>query len=388
MKDGSTFQGYLRDDSRVGVRNHVLVLSSVACANGVVNAIGRAVPEAKVIVHPEGCGRGPEDVGVTWRTLSGLGKNPNVAAVLVVGLGCEFITAPGLAQDIAGVNKPVEHLVIQDEGGSKKTTKKGIDIVKKLVKHAKSIQPTACGLDSLTLGLECGGSDALSGVTANPLVGRLSEWLVEQGGTTMLSETTEMIGAEHVLARRAATTELGDRIVELVRKQRKLTEDILGDLAHMVISPGNIEGGLTNIAEKSLGCIIKAGTSPLQEIVEYGAPASKKGFVFMDTPGSDVFSLTGMAAGGAQIMIFTTGRGTPVGFPIVPVIKVSSNSDIYRKMEDDIDINAGRLLEGDSMDDLSRELVDFFTRVADGEETKAEANLQDAVSIFTASPPF
>jgi len=388
MKDTDIFQGFPREDGRVGVRNHVLVLSSVACSNGVVNAIGREVPEAKVIVHPEGCGRGPADVGITWRTLSGLGKNPNVAAVLVVGLGCEFITATGLAQDIGSTNKPVEHLVIQEEGGSKKTTAKGVEIAKKLVKHAKSKKPTECGLDQLTLGLECGGSDALSGVTANPLVGRLSEWLVEKGGTTMLSETTEMIGAEHVLARRAATKELGDQIVELVRKQRKQTEEILGDLAHMVISPGNIEGGLTNIIEKSLGCIIKAGTSPLQEIVEYAAPASKKGFVFMDTPGSDVFSLTGMAAGGAQMMIFTTGRGTPVGFPVVPVIKVSSNSDIYEKMGDDIDINAGRLLEGESMDDLERELVDLFISVANGRETRAEENLQDAVSIFTASPPF
>lgn len=388
MKNTDTFTGFPREDGRVGVRNHVLILSSVACANGVVNAIGRAVPEAKVIVHPEGCGRGPADVGITWRTLSGLGKNPNVAAVLVVGLGCEFITAPGLAQDIGSTNKPVDHLVIQEEGGSKKTTAKGIEITKNLVKHAKSKKAMECGMDQLTLGLECGGSDALSGVTANPLVGKLSEWLVEKGGTTMLSETTEMIGAEHVLARRAATKELGDQIVELVRKQRKQTEEILGDLAHMVISPGNIEGGLTNIMEKSLGCIIKAGTSPLQEIVEYASPASKKGFVFMDTPGSDVFSLTGMAAGGAQMMIFTTGRGTPVGFPIVPVIKVSSNSDIYEKMGDDIDINAGRLLEGESMDNLSQELVDLFIRVANGEETKAEENLQDAVSIFTASPPF
>ena len=388
MKYNDTFSGYPREDGRVGVRNHVLVLSSVACANGVVNAIGRAVPETKVIVHPEGCGRGPIDIGITWRTLSGLGKNPNVAAVLVVGLGCEFITAPGLAQDIAATKKPVEYLVIQEEGGSKKTTKKGIEIAKKLVKHAKSQKVTECDLEQLTLGLECGGSDALSGVTANPLVGKLSEWLVEKGGTTMLSETTEMIGAEHVLARRAASKELGDQIVGLVQKQRKQTEDLLGDLAHMVISPGNIEGGLTNIAEKSLGCIIKAGTSPLQEIVEYAATASKKGFVFMDTPGSDVFSLTGMAAGGAQIMIFTTGRGTPVGFPIVPVIKVSSNSDTYKKMEDDIDINAGRILEGQSMDDLGRELVDFFIRVASGEYTKAETNLQDAVSIFTATPPF
>lgn len=388
MTHNTMFLGYPREDGRVGVRNHVLVLSSVACANGVVNAIGRAVPEVKVIVHPEGCGRGPADVGIAWRTLSGLGKNPNVAAVLVVGLGCEFITATGLAQDIAGTKKPVEHLVIQDEGGSKKTTQKGIEIAKKLVSHAKSQKGVECGVDRLTLGLECGGSDALSGVTANPLVGRLSEWLVEKGGTTMLSETTEMIGAEHVLARRAASKDLGDTIVKLVRGQKKKTEELLGDLAHMVISPGNIEGGLTNIMEKSLGCIIKAGTSPLQEIVEYASPATKRGFVFMDTPGSDVFSLTGMAAGGAQIMIFTTGRGTPIGFPIVPVIKVSSNSDIYKRMEDDIDINAGRILEGESMDDVSRELVDLFIRVAGGEETKAEMNLQEAVSIFTATQPF
>jgi altronate dehydratase large subunit len=321
------FMGYKRPDGSCGVRNHVAVMSSVACANGVVAAIGREVPGVKAVTHTEGCGRGLADIGISKQTLVGLGKNPNVAAVLVVGLGCEFIKAPDVAQGIEECGKPVESLVIQEKGGSRKTTASGIEIVRDMLHRAEVIEREECGWDGLCVGLECGGSDALSGVTANPLVGAAANWLVEQGATVILSETTEMIGTENLLSRRAATPELGEKIVDLIKKQRKQTEDILGPLANIVISPGNIEGGLSNITEKSLGCVIKGGTSPINEIVEYSFAPTKKGLVIMDTPGSDIFSLTGMAAGGSQLMIFTTGRGTPAGFPIVPVIKVASNSE-------------------------------------------------------------
>lgn len=380
--------GYRRPDGSVGIRNHVVVMSSVSCANGVVNAIGRALPAVKTITHTEGCGRGPADIGISWRTLTGLGKNPNVSALLVVGLGCEFIPAAGLAADVAGTGKPAEALVIQQKGGSRKTTDAGIEIARRMLADADGRRREECEWSDLILATNCGGSDALSGVTANPLVGSVSDWLVARGGTTMLSETTEMIGTEHVLSRRAADPEVGKQVFELITKQRKQTEDILGPLAHMVISPGNIEGGLSNIMEKSMGCIIKAGTTPLMEVSDYATPPSKKGFVIMDTPGSDIFSITGMAAGGAQVMIFTTGRGTPVGFPIMPLIKVASNSELYGNMEDDMDVNAGRLLDGISMKEATGEFIELFMRVIEGQQTKAEINLQDILSINTVSPPF
>jgi altronate dehydratase large subunit len=382
------FMGYKRPDGACGVRNHVVIMSSVSCANGVVIAIGRELPEVKTITHTEGCGRGLADIEISKRTLVGLGKNPNVAGVVVVGLGCEFITAPDLAANISFSGKPVETLIIQKMGGSRKATAAGIEIARKMLVTAKAQKREECPWESLVIGLECGGSDALSGITANPLTGKAADWLIEKSGTVMLSETTEMIGTEHALARRAANPEMAEKIVALIEKQKKQTRDLLGPLADSVITPGNMEGGLTNIEEKSMGCVIKGGTSPLKEIVEYGQTPREKGLVIMDTPGSDIFSLTGMASGGAQVIIFTTGRGTPAGFPIVPVIKVASNSEIFLSMEDDMDINAGRLLEGVTMDQAGAELIALLQRVAGGEETKAEINKQDCLSIYTVGPAF
>jgi len=382
------FLGYKRPDGKCGVRNHVMVLSSVSCANGVVNAIGRELPEVKAVTHPEGCGRGIADVEITGRTLAGLCKNPNVAAVLIVGLGCEFMKASQVAEQVQASGKPVETLVIQEQGGTKKTTAKGLEVARKMLAEAGTVEREDCGWDKLVLGLECGGSDALSGVTANPLVGTAADWLVAQGGTVILSETTEMIGTEEVLSKRAATPEIGEKLYGMIKDHTAFVKEALGPFASMVISPGNIEGGLSNITEKSLGCIIKGGTSPVNEVVDYGAEPSAGGLVIMDTPGSDIFSLTGMAAGGAQIMLFTTGRGSPVGFPIVPVVKIASNSELFNMMEDDMDVNAGRLLEGVSIGDAGHELVDLIKRVVEGEQPKAEMNRQDCLSIQTVGPAF
>jgi altronate dehydratase large subunit len=382
------FRGYARADGSVGVRNHVIVLSTVACANGVVNAIARDVPGIKAITHTEGCGRGLKDLGITNRTLIGICKNPNVAAALVIGLGCEFVKGDFIAQVVGGTGKPVEYLSIQEQGGSQKTTRKGIEMAKRFLDQASSIRQEEFGFDRLTLGLECGGSDALSGVTANPMVGIAADWLVAQGGTVILSETTELIGTEHILSRRAKDKETGEKVMNLILNQKKKAEELLGPFAGISISPGNIEGGLSSIAEKSLGCIIKAGTSPINEVVEYGDIPAQKGLVIMDTPGSDIFSLTGMAAGGSQIMVFTTGRGTPAGFPISPVIKISSNTETFENMKDDMDLDAGRIIQGMSIEDAGAELIELIKRVADGEQPKAEANLQDVLSIYTVEPPF
>ncbi len=382
------FMGYKRPRGAAGVRNHVAVMSSVSCANGVVNAIGRELPEVKAITHTEGCGRGLVDIGISKRTLVGLAMNPNVFGIVVVGLGCEFIKAPDVAAAAGAGGAKVSSLVIQEVGGTRKATAQGVEMARALLGEAAAQERTEIGWDELTVGLECGGSDALSGVTANPLVGVAADWLVGEGGRAILSETTEMIGTEKVLSRRAKNEEMGKKIVELIRKQRKQTEDILGPLANLVISPGNVEGGLTNITEKSLGCIIKGGTTPVMEVLEYGQAPVARGLALMDTPGSDIFSLTGMAAGGAQIMIFTTGRGSPAGFPIAPVIKVASNSELFQKMEDDMDVNAGRLLEGASMAEAGEELIELVKRVASGERPKAEINKQDCLAIYTVGPAF
>lgn len=382
------FLGYKRPDGKCGVRNHVMVLSSVSCANGVVNAIGRKLPEVKAVTHPEGCGRGIADVEITGRTVAGLCNNPNVASILIVGLGCEFMKAPQLAEPVQDSGKRVETLVIQEQGGTRKTTAKGIEIARNMLNEVDSFAREDCGWDKLVLGLECGGSDALSGVTANPLVGVAADWLVAQGGTVILSETTEMIGTEEVLKKRAATPEVGDKLYGMIKDHTAFVKEALGPFASMVISPGNMEGGLTNITEKSLGCIIKGGTTPVVEVVDYGVAPSAGGLVLMDTPGSDIFSLTGMAAGGAQILLFTTGRGSPVGFPIAPVVKIASNSELFNMMEEDMDLNAGKLLEGVSIADAGEELVDLIKRVAEGEQPKAEINLQDCLSIHTVGPAF
>lgn len=382
------FQGFERADGSAGVRNLVAVISTVVCANGVVDAIARAVPEVKKITHTEGCGRGPEDIGIASRTLIGLGKNPNVAAALVVGLGCEFIKADIIAGAIAAGGKPVETLIIQDEGGSRKSTTKGIEIVNAMLAEASRQQRTECAWDKLIVGLECGGSDAMSGVTANPLVGVAVDWLVEQGGTAILSETTELIGTEDILARRAVDEKTALKLTRLIKGQYQMAKEKLGPFADLVISPGNIEGGLSSIQEKSLGCIVKAGSGPIQEVLDYSEPPTRKGLAVMDTPGSDVFSLTAMAAGGAQIIVFTTGRGSPAGFPLAPVIKVASTSEVYEKMKDDMDLDAGRILSGLSIAQGGRELVDMMARVAGGEQTKAEVNGNDLLAIHTLGPAF
>jgi altronate dehydratase large subunit len=382
------FLGYRRKSGAVGTRNHVLVMSSVSCANGVVQAIGRELPEVKTITHTEGCGRATADVLIAKRTLAGLGRNPNVAAVLVVGLGCESIKADGLAEAIGEADKPVETLVIQEAGGSVKATAAGIGIARRMLIEAGQQRREPCPWSALTVGMECGGSDALSGLTANCLVGAVADWLVGEGATVILSETTEMIGTEKILAKRATDPRLASEIVDLIQCQRRRAEELLGERAGMVISPGNMEGGLSTITEKSMGCIVKGGTTPIRELVAYGQTPSQKGLVLMDTPGSDIFSLTGMAAGGAQLMLFTTGRGTPAGFPTVPVVKIASNSRLYANMTDDMDLDAGPLIDGRALADAREELIGLVLAVAAGDPTKAERNRQEMVAIHTTGPAF
>jgi len=244
-------------------------------------------------------------------------------------------------------------------------------------------------VSKLTVGLECGGSDAFSGVTANPAVGAAADLFVGEGASVILAETTEMIGTAHILKRRGATPRLGEQVERLVNDHERHVRDSLGDLAGMVISPGNVEGGLSSITEKSLGCITKGGTTPIQEAIEYAGRPSKRGLIIMDTPGFDIESMSGMAAAGAQMIIFTTGRGSPAGFPGVPVIKVASNSGMYNKMVGDMDVNAGAIIdENKTIDEVGKEIFEFAVEVAGGRQTCAEINRSVPFSILKQGPSF
>lgn len=367
------FLGYQRKDGRFGVRNHVLVISSVACANGVVDALGRAFPDVVAVTHGYGCGCMGEDVKVQSRTVSGLANNPNVGAVLIIGLGCEGLVPErlvGLVKD-----KPAALLVIQKDGGSAATTARGIEIVRKFLGEVRLQERVPAPVSELVVGLECGGSDAFSGVTANPAVGSAADRFVHAGATTILSETTEMIGTAHILKRRCATPELGEQIVRLVDGQENAIRGTLGEKTGLVIAPGNMDGGLSSITEKSLGCIMKGGTTSINEIIKYAERPTKRGLIIMDTPGYDIDSMAGLAAGGAQLILFTTGRGSPAGFPAIPVLKVCSNSTIFRNMPGDIDVNAGKITDdGKTIDEVGKEIFQLALKVASGRLTCAEIN--------------
>jgi altronate dehydratase large subunit len=381
------FNGYAREHGGYGIRNHVLVICSVNCASGVVQAINRALPEVVPVINGYGCGSFGNDTAVMLRTLAGIANNPNVAAVLVIGLGCEGLGAEHLANSIKG--KPVECLVIQRDGGSAATTRRGIELAGRFLSLARVQKRVPVPITKLVVGLECGGSDAFSGITANPAVGAAADLLVEAGATTILAETTEMIGTAHILRRRAATSELGEQIEKLVNNQEKKVHHALGEWAGMVIAPGNIEGGLSSITEKSLGCIEKGGTTPINEIVGYACRPVQHGLVIMDTPGYDIDSMAGLAAGGAHIILFTTGRGTPAGFPAVPVVKVCSNSTTFKNMPGDIDVNAGTIIEEDkSIEQVGQEIYKLMIRVANGELTCAEKNLSIPFNYLKEGPTF
>jgi len=382
-----TFLGYQREDGTVGVRNHLLVLSSVSCANGVVEAIGRELPEVVAVTQGYGCGYGPEDFRVSHRTLTGLVNNPNVGAALIIGLGCEFMKSEFLTGAAEG--KPVESLIIQESGGSQATTEKGLAIARKLQRELEAMERTAVPVSELVVGLQCGGSDALSGVTANPAVGATADRFVRAGATVVLAETTEMIGTAHILKRRGGTPEIGEEVERLVNEHHAHVREQLGDLAGMVIAPGNVDGGLSSITEKSLGAITKGGTTPLQEVIEYGVRPSKRGLVIMDTPGYDIDSMAGIAAGGAQIMLFTTGRGSVAGFPVVPVVKISSNSRTFQNMPGDMDVNAGAVVEeGKTVDEVGQEIFDLSLEVAAGQRTCAENNRSAPFNYLKQGPSF
>jgi len=388
MSEDFVFEGWRRPDGRIGIRNHCLVLATVACATGVVREVWRRLPEVVAVEHAHGCGRGGPDLGLQIKTLAGLVQNPNVGAAVLVGLGCEVVSAALLKGALASSGKRVETVVIQEAGGSRKAADQAEALARRLLGELEELPRQRATAADLTVGLECGGSDTFSGLTANPAVGKATDRLVELGGTAILAETTEMIGALGPLLKSAESEEVAAKLKAKVERQEARAWETLGPLADAVMAPGNVESGLTTIAEKSLGCITKGGSSPIREVVDYADRPGRKGLVVMDTPGYDVESMAGMAAAGAQAVLFTTGRGTPVGFPAVPVIKISSNSELFEAMPDDIDLDAGTILAGKSIDQVGEQILDLLLRVARGEKTRAEINGQAVFAIAQEGPAF
>lgn len=340
--------GYRREDGKFGLRNKVIIIPSVHCANKVCENIARKCNGAVYINHQHGCSQLEFDALQTRDVLIGHGSNANVFGVLIIGLGCEVIQAKAVAEKIkeATPYKKVEYLVIQECGGSKNTIENGIKIVNEMLESAAKLQKSEGDFSDLILGTECGGSDSYSGLSANPALGSLSDFVIDEGGAVILAETTELIGCEAILAKRAKNDEIAKKVYDKILAYENLVKSFHADIRGANPSPGNMAGGLSTIEEKSLGCVYKAGTKTLMDVIDYAKPVVSKGLTFMNTPGNDIEQLSAMVAGGANICVFTTGRGTPTGSAIVPTIKMSSNTFCYENMNDAIDINAGSIIDG------------------------------------------
>ncbi len=382
-----TFMGYRRANGKVGTRNFIAIITSVNCSATAARMIASAfgpeelaqypnVDGVVAFVHGTGCGMAGSGEGfeTLQRVMWGYAAHPNHAAVLMVGLGCEMnqidwlLEAHGLVR-----GKMFQTMNIQDVAGLKRTIDLGIAKVREMLPEANKAVREPCPASELMVGLQCGGSDAWSGITANPALGEACDLLVAQGGTGVLSETPEIYGAEHLLTRRAKDKRVGEDLIKRIRWWEDYTARNMGSMDNNP-SPGNKKGGLTTILEKSLGAAAKGGTTPLNAVYKYGEPIKEHGFVFMDSPGYDPASVTGQIASGCNLIVFTTGRGSAFGSKPAPCIKISTNTDIYNRMPDDMDINAGDMLTGEaSLQEKGREIYEIMLRVASGEMSKSEA---------------
>ncbi|HEY4277277.1 MAG TPA: UxaA family hydrolase [Conexibacter sp.] len=362
--------GYPRANGGWGVRNHVLVLPARAAANRAAEEIAAAVPGAVAVTHEWEGVPGDLDAPLVERTLAGFAANPNVAAVLLVTV---LAADDQLGDAIAKRGQRVELLAMARHGGTAATIAAGIPAARALVQAAGKQAREPMPLSALAVGLECGGSDALSGITANPALGIASDRLVAAGATTMLSEVPELVGAEELLAARAINPEVARRMIAVVHDFERSVEALGVDIRGAQPTPGNIEGGLTTIEEKSLGAAKKAGSAPLAGVLDFAQAPSRPGLHVMDTPGHDIEQMVGLVAGGCQLIAFTTGRGTPTGSPIAPCLKISTNSAIFARMAGDIDLDAGRVLDGsESLASMGEAIHDALLRAACGEPTCSE----------------
>jgi altronate dehydratase large subunit len=368
------FMGYQRPDGQVGIRNKIAILPSVSCVNNIAQQISNKVENSVALKHPLGCGQFGNDFPTTLRTLVGLTTNPNVYGVLVVGLGCEQMSSSMLAGQIKRSKKPVEVFNLQDvKGGSTAAIEKGIKVAKAMEEEASELKREPFDFSHLVLGLECGGSDSISGITANPAVGIVSDKIVDLGGTSILPEFTEWVGTEHLLGKRAVNEEVAEKIYTPLRNFIETTKKRGIDILGIQPTPGNIKGGLSTIEEKSLGTISKSGKASIQGVLTYSEKPKGKGLWLMVEPGYDIESMTGLAASGAQIICMTTGRGSPCGNPVVPVIKLCGNPKTCDWMGMNIDVDASKIItEGKSIEDLADNLWGRLKSVCNGEQTKAE----------------
>jgi altronate hydrolase len=382
----ATFLGFRRPDGRIGTRNYIAVVAASNCAAYTSELIARSFAEEKLpsnldgiiaFPHGEGCGQtiGP-DTEQLKRTLGGVLHHPNVSAALILGLGCEVNQIGHYLGGEPGANlaaSALHGLTLQESGGTVGAVQEARKHIREFIERAAAEVRTEQPASGIVLGLNCGGSDSFSGITANPALGYCCDLIVEQGGTVVLAETTEIFGAEYVLAAKARNKEVARKLLGCVEHYKAYLRQFEGSSFNDNPSPGNKEGGLTNIVEKSLGAIAKAGTTRLEDVIGYSEPVTSKGFVFMDTPGYDPVSITGLAAGGANLIAFTTGRGSAIGFPNVPVLKIASNSTMYRRMTGNMDVNAGRIADGTAtVHEVGKEIFDKLLRVASGERTHAE----------------
>nr|WP_204403128.1 UxaA family hydrolase [Alkaliphilus hydrothermalis] len=384
-------KGYKRENGTYGIRNHVAIIPASVCASETAVRISNLVPGSVALPHQHGCCQIGDDLKLTIDTLIGLGKNPNVGAVLVVGLGCEGVPPKELVEGISETGKRVEKIIIQDLGGTLGAIREGGRIASEMARELSQQERVEFDIGELTLAIECGGSDPTSGIASNPAVGYASDLLIKNGGSSILSETTELIGAEHILAQRCINEEVAQKLFKIVQDTEDRAIAMGTDLRSGQPTPGNKEGGLTTIEEKSLGCIYKAGLSPVIGVLGYAEQVNEgnKGLYVMDTPGQDIDSITGMLAGGAQIVVFTTGRGTPTGSPIAPVIKVTGNSSTFHKMQDNIDINAGRIIDGEaSIQEVGQEILNEMIKVSNGKYTKAESLGHKEFGIYRIGTTF
>jgi altronate hydrolase len=385
----ATFMGIVRPDGRVATRNYVAILSSVNCSATVSRAIADRFrrdifPEALAsypnvdgviaLTHGTGCGMDMgESMQVLRRTMAGYARHPNMAAVIFIGLGCEAnqITSLFGAEQLQEGER-IARYNMQDVGGTAKAIERGVALVRKMLPAANRVERSPVPASHLMLGLQCGGSDGYSGITANPALGNAVDRLVAQGGTAILSETPEIYGAEHLLTRRAVTREVGEKLIARIKWWEDYTARNHGEMNNNP-SPGNKAGGLTTILEKSLGAVAKGGTTNLIDVYEYAQPVTARGFVYMDTPGYDPVSATGQVAGGVNMIIFTTGRGSAYGCAPSPSLKLSTNSELWLRQEEDIDLNCGEIADGSAtIEQIGERLFDLILRTASGDKSKSE----------------
>ncbi|WP_432718788.1 UxaA family hydrolase [Pectinatus frisingensis] len=377
-------KAYKRPDGSFGIRNKVLIISTVGCANETAKKIAQRLPSATLIPNSKGCGQLIYSADIMKRTLTGLILNPNVYGAMIIGLGCETIQPHDLFKIVKKqTDKPLKVLVIQEEGGTTKTIQKGVNIISKMIKDMNKLKREPTDISSLILATNCGGSDATSGLSANPVVGECSNRLIAENGSVIFGETTELIGTEYILGQRAKNNTVKNNIVKIIEGLENKLKNIGVDIRGANPSPGNIRGGLSTLEEKSLGGISKGGNNIINEVVPYGVKPKEKGLILMDTPGYDIESVTGMTAGGAQLCLFTTGRGTPIGNPIIPVIKITGNIKTYENMRDNIDINVSEILNGSTtFKECSDNLFNKIIDVCNGELTKSEIYNFHEISIY------